>query len=54
MFLRKYKKVFNLRAKDFHYPKYKKNVFLRKYKKFFRVDFLYFFIFQAWTEKCAR
>ena len=30
-------KCFNLRAKKFHFPKYKKNSFLRKYKKVFNL-----------------
>ena len=30
----KYKRFFNLRAREFHFTKYKKNFFLSKYKKF--------------------
>ena len=40
--IRKYNKFFNLRARKFHFPKYKKNFFLRKYKNFFRVGCFYF------------
>ena len=42
LFLRKYKKVFNLGAKKFYFLKYKKNLFFRKCKKFVKSGFFYF------------
>ena len=30
-------KCFNLEAGNFHFPKYKKNIFLRRYKNFFNI-----------------
>ena len=36
-FKRKHKEFFNLAARKFHSPKYKKNIFREKYKKFFKL-----------------
>ena len=46
-FLRKHKKVFNLRAKKYHYQKYKKNIFWKNIRNFFREYFFYFLIFYS-------
>ena len=45
--MQSYKKFVNLRARKFHFPKYKKNIFWRKYNK--RVCLFFVFIFRAWA-----
>ena len=40
--IRKYKKFFNLMARKFHFPKYKKTFSGECIRNFFRVDFFYF------------
>ena len=53
--MRKHKNFFNLRARKFHFPKYKKNFFLRKYKTFLGwiFPFYYNYLSLGWKEAQA-
>ena len=49
----KYKKLFNLGARKFHFTKYKKKHFQENINFNFNIN-RFFFISQAWVEKCVR